>query len=95
MNRIEHLLTILAEECTEVGQRASKAIRFSPEEVQPSQDLTNAQRIVYEFNDIIAIMEMLKEEGVINLIEDRTMIDKKKEKVEKFLLYSKECGTLK
>lgn len=45
MKRHEHLLSILAEECCEVGQRVSKALRFGLDEVQPGQDLSNAERI--------------------------------------------------
>lgn len=96
MTRIEHLLTILAEECTEIGQRASKAIRFTPSEVQPGQELTNAERIMYEFRDLQAVMEMLEDEGILPSIwlRDVTAIEAKKAKVEKFLLHSAECGTL-
>jgi hypothetical protein len=94
MNRKEHLLKILEEECCETAVRASKALRFSLEEIQPGQELTNSERIVYEFNDIYAMMEILHEEGHIKKILDRTAIDKKKLKIEKFLELSKECGTL-
>ncbi len=61
MTRTELLLTVLAEECVETAQRVSKAIRFTLEEIQPEQELTNAQRIVYEFNDIVAVMEVLQQ----------------------------------
>lgn len=96
MTRIEHLLTILAEECTEIGQRASKALRFTPSEVQAGQNLSNADRIMYEFRDLQAVMEMLEDEGVLPSIWQRDVaaIDAKKTKVEKFLIYSAEVGTL-
>lgn len=94
MNRQEHLLIILSEECDEVGQRASKALRFGLDEVKPEQTLTNAEMIIYEFNDILAVMEMLKEEGFIPKVIDREAIDKKKAKVNKYLQYSKQVGTL-
>lgn len=96
MTRTEHLLTILAEECTEIGQRASKALRFSLAEVQPGQDLSNADRIMYEFHDLLAVMEMLEDDGVFPPIWHRNVaaIEAKKAKVEKFLLHSAEVGTL-
>ena len=94
MNRKEHLITILKEECLETGMRASKVIRFGFDEVQPDQSLTNRERLIYEFNDLYAMMEMLKEEGFIDRIVDREMITAKKKKVEEFLEYSKKCGTL-
>ena len=95
MNRVDHLLVCLAEECSETAQRATKMLRFGPEEIQPSQELDNTERVVLEFNDIMAIMEMLMDEGVIppGFIRP-VLILKKKNRVEKMLLRSKECGRL-
>lgn len=95
MTRTENLLTILGEECVETAQRVSKALRFTLDEVQPEQDLTNAQRIVYEFNDIVAVMEILQEEGIFEKVIDREAIEKKKLKVAKYLSYSAEIGAVK
>jgi len=96
VKRLDHLLWIAGEEGCEVAQRASKAARFGMDEIQPGQALTNYQRIWQEFADLYAAMMMLSEEhadGVI--IEDFwEMVEAKKAKVEKFLLYSAECGTL-
>lgn len=94
MTKKEHLLIRLMEECDEVSQRASKALLFTLEEIQPGQELTNAERIVYEFNDLFAIMQLLLKEGAIPHIIDQKALDKKKEKVKKYLEYSKEVGTL-
>ncbi len=94
MTRNENLLTILGEECVETAQRVSKALRFTLEEIQPEQELTNAQRIVYEFNDILAVMEILQDEGVFDKVIDREAIDKKKIKVAKYLAYSAQVGTV-
>lgn len=95
MTKTEMLLTILAEECVETAQRVSKAIRFTLDEVQPEQELTNAERIIYEFNDIVTMMEILAEEGVFDIVIDRKAIEKKKLKVEKYLNYSLKLGTIK
>lgn len=94
MNKKEYLLTAVGEECSEVHQRCSKALRFGMSEVQPEQALTNEIRILREFNDLLATMEMLFECSVGELI-DREQIREKKLKVEKFMNYSMECGTLK
>jgi len=96
MNRQEHLLTILGEECVEVAQRCSKALRFGISEVQPGQDLTNASRIVSELTDLLAVLEMLSDEGVLDLSsqDTRELTAQKKAKVERFLEYSRACGTL-
>lgn len=85
------------EECDKTSQRASKALRFGLDEIQPGQELTNADRIVYEYNDLIAIVEMLCESEAINRyrVGDREAIDAKKAKINKYLLYSASLGILK
>lgn len=92
MTRTEHLLDILIEECAEVIQRATKAKRFGMQEIQPEQSLTNEQRITYELNDVLAVADMLLGS---ELWENADAVIAKKRKVEHFLEYSKECGTLK
>lgn len=95
MNRTEHLLTCLAEECAEVAQRASKALRFGLAEIQPGQNFTNAERIALEFRDMLALAEMLEDEcGLYLYWHDKPGIERKKIKVREFLEYSKQCGTL-
>lgn len=96
MTRQELLLVMLMEECDETSQRASKALRFTLEEVQEGQIMTNAERIIYEFNDLCAVMELLNEEGLFNKASflDHEYIKLKKTKVEKWLKYSQEIGTL-
>ena len=102
MTRTEHLLFILAEEAAEVAQRASKAARFGLAEVQPGQELTNAQRLMQEVNDFVAVCTMIAGPVVSptsSLFKDDPLkwtsaIGEKQAKIEKFLLYSAECGTL-
>ena len=96
MNRLEHLLTILVEECAEVQQASTKTLRFGLEE---GRDLSameygnNVQRLRHEINDVLAMVEMLESEG-LNLSPDTALIARKQAKVEKYLRYSIECGTL-
>jgi hypothetical protein len=59
------LLTILGEECAEVIQRASKALRFGVEEAQPGQPYSNAERIGHELGDLVEVMDRLIDLGVI------------------------------
>jgi len=89
MTRDEHLMTIAMEECAEVAQRVSKALRFGMEEIQPGQPLTNAERIRQEYSDLAATLEMLG----IGAPLGRWM-DEKRAKVTQFLEYSAQCGTL-
>lgn len=95
MTRTEHLLTILAEECAEVAQRASKALRFGVNEVEPGQEETNAKRLLMELVDLQAVAYMLAEDRVIEDPDEwNAWQGLKMEKVERFLAYSAECGTL-
>lgn len=100
MNINEHLLTIAAEECNEVAQRISKALRFGMEQVQKAHDdqpeqnprqLTNRQRIREEFIDLVAVLEMID--------PSFTSLDygegaAKQAKVERYLKLSMAQGTL-
>ena len=95
MNRTEHLLVCLMEECDEVGQRCSKALRFSLSEVQPGQPLSNAERIVGELKDLITIAEMLVECGAIpDFTRSFPEVAAKAMKVEKFMELARAQGVL-
>ena len=95
LNRQQMLLIIAAEECNELGQRISKALRFGVDEIQPGQDLNNMQRIMYEYTDLLCVMGMIADNGKefpknINV----KSLEEKRTKVEKYLKFSQECGTL-
>ncbi len=95
MDRTDHLLWNIAEECAEIAQRASKAARFGLKEVQPGQAFPNDQRIWHEMADLIAVMELWKEEGLICPPPDyRERIDRKKARFEEFLKRSAQHGRL-
>lgn len=97
MNRREHLLTCLAEECTEVGQRVAKALRFGLTEVQAGQPLTNRARISEELRDLVAVVAILIDEGVLDGDECLTSaehVDAKRAKIERFMEISRREGVL-
>ena len=93
MTRTEHLLWILAEECAEVAQRASKAARFGLSEVQEGQKLTNKQRITQEIEDLIGVIFLMESENIIPFYQEIGVADKQR-KIEKYLKYSATVGTL-
>ena len=63
----EHeVLLILIEEAAEVQQRATKAIRFGPKEIQPGQDFNNVERLSAEIGDLLVMIEMATEAGLID-----------------------------
>lgn len=95
MNRVDHLLWNVAEECAEVAQRASKAARFSVNEIQTGQPFSNGERMLHEYADLVAIMELLVEEGVLDAPKDfEDRVQAKKDRFNKFLERSKQYGTL-
>jgi hypothetical protein len=100
MTRQDHLLTIIAEECVETAQRATKALRFGIDEVQPGQDLTNSERLMQEAIDLAAALEMLAEQSPVfrKIYEDSERTKKwryeKIDKVNHFLEYSRQQGRL-
>ena len=96
MNRKEHLLTILAEECSEIQHATCKALRFGLNDMGPAKKLTNALNIQIEYIQLTAVIDMLIREGHIDFDEELSMeeIKKKNEAVEHYLKYAKERGTL-
>ena len=93
MTRDEHLMTIAMEECAELAQRISKALRFGMGQVQPGQPFDNRERAIEEYAHLIAAMEMI---GIPLAAVPEEAIDAKREKVEKFLRYSEKlCGTIR
>ena len=95
MTRDEHLYVIAGEEGAEITQRCTKALRFGGSEIQPGQTLDNRARIMQEFADLVGVLEMLGFNVDIPTHSAlRPWIQEKKEKVERVLAYSRECGTL-
>lgn len=95
MNTQEHLLTIVAEECCEVGQRATKALRFGIDEVQPDENenphrLTNRERLLNEFNDLCGTMEMVF--GYLPIFCEK--MTTKQKRISEYMEYSRKQGTV-
>lgn len=94
MTREQYLLVCLAEECAEVTQRATKALRFGLEEVQKGQDEDNGERLAYELVDLITVAELLVQDGSIPPIDMVRMQQEKLVKLKKYMEYAKEKGTV-
>jgi len=93
MNKNQHLLQILAEECSEVIKEVSKSLRFGPEDSYPGKTETNAELISREFIEAIAVRNMLVEAGVLTIPVDAFEISEaKRAKVLKYLDYSSQKG---
>lgn len=94
MNTSEHLLICLAEECAEVQHRVSKALRFGMSEIEPGQPFTNAQRIAQEFDDVLAIIEMLEDRSLFTHAANFRKIEEKKMRVQRWMGHAIRNGTL-
>ena len=99
MNSAENLLTVANEEATELAQALDKVIRFGPQGYHPEHPgETNEFLVMKEYTQLIAVMEMLEDAGIIHSLplpqwdEIRTA---KKDAVIKYSEVSKKIGTLK
>lgn len=93
MNRTEHLLTCLIEECAEVQKEATKALRFGLND-DWHRDGTPAHKLEEEFSDLLSIYQMMCDAGFIKYIHTKDRQYKKSEKVLKWMEYAIEQGTL-
>lgn len=97
MNRTEHLLQSLSEEGVEVAKAVSKALKFGLQDGYPGMPTTNAQDIVTEAQEFIAVLEILEDEGIVEKLPDHEKEDIKKAKKERlstWMGYAREKGTL-
>ncbi len=97
MNKSEYLVLKLMEECAEVTQRCSKILCFGIQEKENGQKSTNEERLISEINDFMGVLTLLENKKILRApttTELMIAIKNKIAKVEKFMEYSKECGTL-
>ncbi len=92
MTRTELLLIKLNEECLETAKRCTKALRFGLEEIQSGQPFSNDTRIMEEYFDLVAVVEMLQTEGKLPYPE--VDMDARKARINKYLDYSQKLGIL-
>ncbi len=100
MNRTEHLLTVLSEECVEVAKDISKAMRFGLHDqvslnpdVLGSEGPSNAMRIATELAELLAMKDWLVEEGIIPA-PPITAYRAKRKRVERYMDYALRSGAL-
>jgi hypothetical protein len=106
MNVTEHILTTAGEECSEVHQRISKALRFGLDQIQQDADdkpeenplrLDNRARIRQELGDLLGMLHLA---GIFDLYTEIAIGDirgagfRKIEKFKRYLDRSRNAGTL-
>lgn len=83
------VLEIIIEECAEIQQRATKALRFGLLEVQPGQPLPNTARMAREIGDLAEIVDVAVKAGIIDRREIDAGIVNKRQQLAKFMQRSK------
>jgi NTP pyrophosphatase (non-canonical NTP hydrolase) len=97
MNKQEYLLACLSEECGEVIRAIGKIQRFGLNDMHPHKENPEPNNVLLckEINDVLTIVGMLQEEGVdLPKLLDPAHIIQKREKVNKYMQYSKDRGAL-
>ena len=64
-SRYQETLDILQEECAEVIQAVSKIRRFGIEGKHPNHDYNNREHLEEEVGDMLAMIDILVEQGVV------------------------------
>ena len=88
-NRVHEIMNIASEECAEVIQAISKCHRFGLDNYKPGKPLTNAQHLEVELGDLLAMVDLLKLEGIVT---DDGLNNAKQAKIEKLKQWSNIYG---
>ena len=82
MNQIE-ILDILQEECGEVVQIVSKCRRFGIDDAYQGGE-TNRSRLTKEVGDLMCMIQLMQEAGIIDIVEVMFAAGKKREKLKQW-----------
>ncbi len=84
-NKVHEIMNIASEECAEIIQAISKCHRFGLNNYKPGKPLTNAQHLEVELGDLLAMVDLLKSEGIVS---DEGLNKAKQAKIEKLKQWS-------
>ena len=102
MTREQHLLACLAEECSEVQKEVMKIFRFglikegdAPHRSVAGREIPpNHESLRREVIDLLAVIQMLSDAGLIDLVKTGSEMNDKMTKVETYMKYAFELGQL-
>ncbi len=83
-NKIHETLLILQEECAEVTQAISKCFRFGLYNVKPGKPATNVEHLETEIGDLLAMIDLLIEQGVVRQTNLVAATSAKKQKLKQW-----------
>ena len=84
------LLDILIEECSEIIQRATKMKRFGVLEIQPGQDLNNAERLALECGDFAEVARLVTDAGMAPWSHIKIGVEHKQKQLAKYMQTTKD-----
>jgi NTP pyrophosphatase (non-canonical NTP hydrolase) len=84
-NQEREVMNILSEECAEVIQAVSKCHRFGLHNYKPGKPKTNCEHLEEEIGDLLAMVDILLDIGVVNQV---SLDVAKKAKIEKLKKWS-------
>lgn len=98
MQKDQHLWLKLAEECTKLAHMALKVHQFGPTQVHPTGKDNNITRAAREMLDVVAIVQMLRDDCKLDLTsvfsesDTNNHILNKKRKIYKYYELTKQLG---
>ena len=81
MNKIQEILDILQEECAEVIVEVSKCRRFGIDSVHYKTNVPHREMLEQELGDVLAMVKLLLEDGVISADGIEAAAERKIEKL--------------
>lgn len=97
LTKEQHLIATLMEECAEVQQVCGKILRFGLNDAHAKTgNVPNIKLLIYELDDLMAVAQMLQDVGVLPKrdADSSLRVSLKKAKVEAFINYAKQVGTV-
>jgi len=82
--KTKEALDILQEECAEVIQAVSKISRFGLDNLKPGKPKTNKEHLEEELGDLLAMVDILLEKGIVSKVSLDSANKAKIEKLKKW-----------
>ena len=80
-SKTEEVMDILQEECAEVIQAVSKVSRFGLDNAKPGKPKTNRQHLAEELGDLLAMITLCHDFGIVSFEEVMIAKDAKLDKL--------------
>lgn len=81
-DKTKEALMILQEECAEVTQAVSKIFRFGFDSRYPENAPTTRSNLEMEIGDLLCMIDILVEQGVVNEVTMLEAMERKRKKLE-------------